>query len=153
MPEPLFCIICLFKASALFQTHVWYPSFKSTITCTKRVSPQSHIASKTIRSCSDWWDRWGPTQGRWSSWSRGHWGCLSHRQKGARARWQLVYDWGVIGLSNLPSRHWYYSNWNGRGGRESWAGEEGTLVASLMTLSKEKELWWTDQPRNLPSLH
>ena len=22
MPEPLFCIICLFKASALFQTHV-----------------------------------------------------------------------------------------------------------------------------------
>ena len=55
-----------------------------------------------------------------------HWGCLSHKLKGARARWQLVYDWGLIGLcpppgwaetnfprvSNLPSLHWYYSNWN-----------------------------------------
>ena len=26
-----------------------------------------------------------------------------------RAPWQLVYDW----VSNLPSRHWYSSNWNG----------------------------------------
>ena len=40
-----------------------------------------------------------------------HWGCLSQKQKGTRARWQLVYEIFYL-LSNLPSRHWYYSNWN-----------------------------------------
>ena len=33
-----------------------------------------------------------------------HWGCLSHKQKGARARWQLVYGWGVIVLCPLGGR-------------------------------------------------
>ena len=41
------------------------------------------------------------------SWIRGvspydcsitYWGCLNHKQKGARARRQLVCDWGIIGL-------------------------------------------------------
>ena len=31
-----------------------------------------------------------------------HWGCLSHKPKGAHARWQLDY---------LPSRHWYSSHY------------------------------------------
>ena len=33
-----------------------------------------------------------------------HWGCLSHKLKGARARRQLVYDWVVIGL--CPPSGW-----------------------------------------------
>ena len=27
--------------------------------------------------------------------SQQSWGCLSHKQKRARARWQLVYDWSI----------------------------------------------------------
>ena len=35
-----------------------------------------------------------------------HWGCLSHKLKGARARWQLVYDWVVNGLR--PPARWLW---------------------------------------------
>ena len=37
-----------------------------------------------------------------------HWGCLSHRIVGSvgLGRCWFVYE-------NLPSDHWYYSNWNG----------------------------------------
>ena len=45
-----------------------------------------------------------------SSSGLGQWGCLSHKQKGARAPSVGLWSW-----SNLPSHHWYYSNWNGLG--------------------------------------
>ena len=51
----------------------------------------------------------------WFDWP-GHWGCLLHKLKRG-TRWHMVHwiHWTVGILSNLSSRHWYSSNWNGSG--------------------------------------